>query len=100
MNHIIKITENDINEMTKRAVSLLTESLNEDGEDFGVNVKGELTIDDIKQGEVVYHRPKDSRDSNPLSVINSLMNIHIILNKKIYHYMISLFLIYIYSSID
>lgn len=73
MKHIIKITENDINEMAKRAVSLLTESLNEDGEDFGVNVKGELTIDDIKQGEVVYHRPKDSRDSNPLSVINSLM---------------------------
>ena len=73
MKHIIKITENDINEMAKRAVSLLTESLNENGEDFGVNVKGELTIDDIKQGEVVYHRPKDSRDSNPLSVINSLM---------------------------
>lgn len=52
---------------------VLTESIEEANEDFGTNVKGDLTIDDIKQGEPVYHRPQDSRDSNPLSVIQSLM---------------------------
>lgn len=29
-------------------------------EDFGLNVKGNLTIDDIKNGIPLYHRPKDS----------------------------------------
>ena len=53
--------------------SILNEDINEAGEDFGASVKGNLTIEDIKQGEPVYHRPSDSKDSNPLSVINSLM---------------------------
>ena len=54
-------------------MTLFEEIVTELGDDFGVNVKGDLTIDDIKQGVPLYHRPSDSRDSNPLSVINSLM---------------------------
>jgi len=42
-------------------------------DDFGTNVKGNLTIDDIKQGEKLYHRPKDAHGSDPLAVIKSLM---------------------------
>lgn len=42
---------------------------------FGTNVKGDLTIDDIKAGVPLYHRPQDSRTSDPLAIINSLMKV-------------------------
>ncbi len=41
--------------------------------DFGPNVKGELTIDEIKRGEPLYHRPKDAAGDDPYAVIRSLM---------------------------
>lgn len=41
--------------------------------DFGLNVKGDLTLDDIKSGVPLYHRPQDSKGSDPMAVINSLM---------------------------
>lgn len=41
--------------------------------DFGVNVKGDLTIDDIKSGEKLFHRPSDAHGSDPLAVVKSLM---------------------------
>ena len=53
--------------------SLLNESIEESNEDFGVNVKGDLTIEDIKKGTPVFHRPKDSDGDDPLKVIKSLM---------------------------
>jgi len=65
------ITEERIKKIINEVISEYC--VDESGEDFGVNVKGDLTIDDIKQGEKLYHRPNDSSDSNPLSVINSLM---------------------------
>ena len=68
----IILTEEQIKQIVNEAL-VSSNIVDEAGEDFGVNVKGDLTIDDIKQGEKVYHRPSDSRDSNPLSVINSLM---------------------------
>lgn len=51
----------------------LNEVLSESGEDFGINVKGDLTEDDILKGEPVYHRPKDGPGDDPMGVINSLM---------------------------
>lgn len=65
------INEEQIKRIIKEVISEY--AISEDGEDFGVNVKGDLTIDDIMQGEKVYHRPKDSPGDNPLAVINSLM---------------------------
>lgn len=47
--------------------------INEFDSGFGTNVKGELTIDDIEKGVPLFHRPMDSRGSNPMGVINSLM---------------------------
>lgn len=47
--------------------------INEFDNGFGTNVKGELTIDDIEKGVPLFHRPMDSRGSNPMGVINSLM---------------------------
>ena len=41
--------------------------------DFGVNVKGELTLADIEAGVPLYHRPMDSRDSDAMAIIKSLM---------------------------
>ena len=41
--------------------------------DFGVNVKGELTLSDIESGVPLYHRPMDSRDSDAMAIIKSLM---------------------------
>jgi hypothetical protein len=41
---------------------------------FGTNVKGDLTKDNIKSGVPLYHRPKDSKSGDALAVINSLMN--------------------------
>jgi len=43
-------------------------------ENFGTNVKGELTKNDIKSGVPLYHRPKDSQNGDALAVIKSLMN--------------------------
>lgn len=42
---------------------------------FGVNVKGDLTVDDIKQGVPLYHRPTDSSTSDPLAIVKSLMRV-------------------------
>ena len=47
--------------------------INEFDNGFGTNVKGELTIEDIERGVPLFHRPMDSRGSNPMAVINSLM---------------------------
>lgn len=41
--------------------------------DFGINVKGDLTLNDIKKGVPLYHRPKDGKKDNPMGVIDSLM---------------------------
>ena len=41
---------------------------------FGTNVKGDLTKEDIKSGVPLYHRPKDSNNGDALAVIKSLMN--------------------------
>ena len=40
---------------------------------FGANVKGDLTKDDIKSGVPLYHRPKDSKTGDALAIIKSLM---------------------------
>ncbi len=40
---------------------------------FGTNVKGDLTINDIESGVPLYHRPKDSSTGDPLAIIKSLM---------------------------
>ena len=41
--------------------------------DFGTNVKGDLTIRDIESGVPLYHRPMNSRSSDSMAIINSLM---------------------------
>lgn len=64
------IKESEIRDICRR---IINEVLSEEGTDFGINVKGNLTKDDIKAGVPLYHRPKDSRSSDPLAVINSLM---------------------------
>jgi hypothetical protein len=69
-NMKFQITESDICHMVYKA---LNEVLSESGEDFGINVKGDLTEDDILKGEPLYHRPNDGPDDNPMGVINSLM---------------------------
>ena len=44
-----------------------------DNINFGTNVKGDLTKNDIKSGVPLYHRPKDSKTGDALAIINSLM---------------------------
>ena len=55
--------------------SLINETIKSfiDEADFGANVKGDLTENDILQGEPVYHRPMNSTNADPLSIIKSLM---------------------------
>lgn len=65
-----QITENDIRHMVCKA---LNEVLSESGEYFGLNVKGDLTEDDITKGEPLYHRPMDGPSDKPMATINSLM---------------------------
>lgn len=44
-----------------------------DNINFGTNVKGDLTKNDIKSGVPLYHRPKDSKTGDALAIVNSLM---------------------------
>lgn len=41
---------------------IINETINKLVEDFGLNVKGNVTINDIKNGVPLYHRPSDGED--------------------------------------